>query len=33
MLDNEKKKIIEAEEQYRHDIAAKLGSEIKFIHN
>ena len=33
MLDNEKKKIIEAEEQYRHDIAAKLGSEIGFIQN
>jgi|APCry1669189034_1035192.scaffolds.fasta_scaffold02796_3 hypothetical protein len=33
MLDNEKKKIIEAEEQYRRTIAAKLGSEIKFIHN
>jgi hypothetical protein len=31
MLDNEKKKLIEAEEQYRHEIAAKLRSEARFI--
>ena len=33
MLDNEKKKLIEAEEQYRHEIAAKLRSEAGFIEN
>jgi hypothetical protein len=33
MLDNEKKKIIEAEEQYRHEIAEKLRSEAGFIKN
>ena len=33
MLDNEKKKLIEAEEQYRHEIAEKLRSEAGFIKN
>ena len=33
MLDNEKKRIIEAEEQYRHEIAEKLRSEAGFIKN
>ena len=33
MLENEKKKIIEAEEQYRHEIAEKLRSEAGFIKN
>ena len=33
MLDNEKKKIIEAEEQYRHQIAEKLRSETGFNQN
>jgi hypothetical protein len=33
MLDNEKKKIIEAEELYRHEIATKLRSEVAFIQN
>lgn len=33
MLDIEKKKIIEAEELYRHEIATKLRSEIGFIQN
>ena len=33
MLDNEKKKIIEAEELYRHEIAEKLRSEAGFIQN
>ena len=33
MLDNEKKKIIEAEEQYRHEIAKKLRSDTGFIQN
>jgi hypothetical protein len=31
MLDNERKKLIEAEEQYRHEIATKLHSEVKLI--
>ena len=31
MLDNEKKKLIEAEEQYRHEIVTKLRSEAGFI--
>ena len=33
MLDNEKKKIIEAEEQYRHEIAEKLRYEAGLIKN
>ena len=33
MLDNEKKKIIEAEEHYRHEIASKLRSEASYIQN
>jgi hypothetical protein len=33
MLDNEKKKIIEAEEHYRHQIAEKLRSEAGTIQN
>ena len=33
MLDNEKKKLIESEEQYRHEIAANLRSEAGFIEN
>ena len=33
MLDNEKKKIIEAEEQYRHEITEKLRSETGFFQN
>jgi hypothetical protein len=33
MLDNEKKKLIEEEEQYRHEIAEKLRSEAGFIKN
>jgi len=31
MLDNERKKLIEAEEHYRHEIATKLHSEAKLI--
>jgi hypothetical protein len=31
MLDNERKKLIEAEEHYRHEIATKLRSEAKLI--
>ena len=33
MLDNDKKKIIEAEERYRHEIAEKLRTEAGFIKN
>jgi len=31
MLDNEKKQLIEAEEQYRHEIASKLRSEAELM--
>jgi hypothetical protein len=31
MLDNERKKLIEAEEQYRHEISTKLHTEVKLI--
>jgi hypothetical protein len=31
MLDNERKKLIEAEEHYRHEIVTKLHSEAKLI--